>query len=206
MARRADSALAFESSLPSLLSLSPLSLRAHRTLHHPLLYGRIHKVHHAYRRSIGLASEYAHPVEFVCANMVPFSAGPLLLGAHYWTIGMWTLLRIGETVDGHCGYEWPWRSVTTGRARQRERRHAFDHRLVRFVVLISDLLSSRWAGFRVHRGALIACCRSPVRRRRTTSTTRTMSATSDRSSPGGTPRAGPIGHFASTRRRYCKRR
>lgn len=35
---------------------------AHRALHHPFIYGRVHKVHHQYKTSIGLASEYAHPI------------------------------------------------------------------------------------------------------------------------------------------------
>ena len=35
----------------------------HRLLHHPKLYGRIHKLHHKYYAPIGLSSEFAHPVE-----------------------------------------------------------------------------------------------------------------------------------------------
>ena len=81
---------------------------AHRALHHPWVYARVHKVHHSYRTSIGVASEYAHPLEFVLSNAIPFALGPLLCGAHYLTVWQWTLLRIGETVDGHSGYEFPW--------------------------------------------------------------------------------------------------
>lgn len=81
---------------------------AHRTLHHPKLYGPIHKLHHQYKSSIGLASEYAHPIEFIFSNALPFTAGPLLVGMHYWTFLMWNALRVGETVDGHSGYEFPW--------------------------------------------------------------------------------------------------
>lgn len=61
-----------------------------------------------FKTSVGIASEYAHPIEFLLSNVIPFVAGPTLLRAHYFTIFMWTILRIGETVDGHSGYEFPW--------------------------------------------------------------------------------------------------
>ena len=41
---------------------------AHRALHLPAIYGYVHKVHHQYKTSIGIASEYAHPVEFIFSN------------------------------------------------------------------------------------------------------------------------------------------
>ena len=81
---------------------------AHRALHLSFIYPYVHKVHHQFRTSIGIASEYAHPVEFLFSNVIPFVAGPTLCRAHYFTIFMWTILRIGETVDGHSGYEFPW--------------------------------------------------------------------------------------------------
>jgi sterol desaturase/sphingolipid hydroxylase (fatty acid hydroxylase superfamily) len=34
---------------------------AHRALHHPKLYGRIHKQHHLFKQTIGIAAEFAHP-------------------------------------------------------------------------------------------------------------------------------------------------
>eukprot|EP01135_Chromosphaera_perkinsii_P004770 Nk52_evm1s296 gene=Nk52_evmTU1s296 len=80
----------------------------HRTLHHKSIYAYIHKVHHTYNCTIGIASEYAHPFEFVVANLIPFTAGPLLFRAHLFTFWMWFILRIGETIDGHCGYEFTW--------------------------------------------------------------------------------------------------
>jgi sterol desaturase/sphingolipid hydroxylase (fatty acid hydroxylase superfamily) len=80
----------------------------HRALHHPLLYGRCHKIHHEYKTTIGIASEYAHPIEYVIADAIPFTTGPLLLGLHYYVFWMWMVLRVGETVDGHCGYDFPW--------------------------------------------------------------------------------------------------
>jgi len=80
---------------------------AHRALHHPAIYGYIHKKHHEFKQPIGIASEYAHPIEFIFSNAIPFSMGPQLLHAHCFTFFVWYVWRIGETVDGHSGYEFP---------------------------------------------------------------------------------------------------
>jgi len=83
---------------------------SHRTLHHPTLYPYIHKMHHTYNTTVGIAAEYAHPVEFVLGNMLPTAVGPLILGPniHVLTIFAWYTVRFGETLDGHCGYEFSW--------------------------------------------------------------------------------------------------
>jgi len=80
----------------------------HRGLHHPKVYGHVHKIHHEYKVTIGIASEYAHPLEFIVSDAIPFTAGPLILGLHYYVFWMWMIVRVGETVDGHCGYNFPW--------------------------------------------------------------------------------------------------
>jgi sterol desaturase/sphingolipid hydroxylase (fatty acid hydroxylase superfamily) len=38
---------------------------SHRALHHRSIYPYVHKLHHEYRTSVGLTSEYAHPIEFL---------------------------------------------------------------------------------------------------------------------------------------------
>lgn len=47
----------------------------HRWLHHPAIYKHIHRKHHLFKVNFPLCAEYAHPVEFVLANVVPISAG-----------------------------------------------------------------------------------------------------------------------------------
>jgi len=42
----------------------------HRLLHHPKLYPYIHKIHHEYNITVSLCAEYAHPFEFLVANIV----------------------------------------------------------------------------------------------------------------------------------------
>ena len=82
----------------------------HRFLHLRQIYPYIHKMHHAHACTVGIAAEYAHPVEFVLGNMLPTSAGPWLLGGnvHLLTVFAWYMIRFGETLDGHCGYEFSW--------------------------------------------------------------------------------------------------
>lgn len=82
----------------------------HRLLHWRVIYPYIHKMHHTHGTTVGIAAEYAHPVEFVLGNMLPTSVGPALLGpnVHMLTVFAWYMIRFGETLDGHCGYEFSW--------------------------------------------------------------------------------------------------
>jgi len=82
----------------------------HRLLHHPKLYPYIHKIHHEYNITISLCAEYAHPLEFVVSNLLPTNSGPKILGSrvHFATYCIWIIIRLMETADGHCGYEFSW--------------------------------------------------------------------------------------------------
>eukprot|EP01102_Stenamoeba_stenopodia_P010250 TRINITY_DN3074_c0_g1_i1.p1 TRINITY_DN3074_c0_g1~~TRINITY_DN3074_c0_g1_i1.p1 ORF type:complete len:312 (-),score=82.41 TRINITY_DN3074_c0_g1_i1:30-830(-) len=80
---------------------------AHRILHTKWLYRHIHSQHHRFQISIGIASEFAHPVESILANTIPTILGPLLLGVHVTTFWIWLFVRIFETVEAHSGYDFP---------------------------------------------------------------------------------------------------
>lgn len=82
----------------------------HRIFHLPFLYPYIHKKHHEYYNSISIAAEYAHPVEFALNNVLPTSLGYILLGSNIHLISfiLYLGIRIFETIDGHCGYEFSW--------------------------------------------------------------------------------------------------
>lgn len=82
----------------------------HRLLHTRFFYKNIHKKHHEYKITISIAAEYANPIEFIFGNLLPTSVGPLMLGSrcHVMTWYLWMIVRILETTDGHCGYEFSW--------------------------------------------------------------------------------------------------
>lgn len=52
----------------------------HRLLHWKFIYPYIHKIHHTHKTTIGIAAEYAHPIEFIFANMIPTFLGAIILG------------------------------------------------------------------------------------------------------------------------------
>ena len=83
---------------------------SHRLLHHEMIYPYIHKIHHEYVNVVSISSEFAHPLEYLFANILTTNIGPIILGkrVHYATFAMWLILRIGETCDGHSGYEFSW--------------------------------------------------------------------------------------------------
>ena len=60
-----------------------------------------------YATPFGLTSEYAHPAEIL---MLGFGTilGPALTGPHLFTLWVWVSLRVVETVEAHCGYDFPW--------------------------------------------------------------------------------------------------
>jgi plant 4alpha-monomethylsterol monooxygenase len=80
---------------------------AHRAFHHPAIYKHIHKKHHTFKSNIGIASEFAHPVEDLIANVIPTIGGCFLMGSHVYVLWLWLVIRVLETVDAHSGYSFP---------------------------------------------------------------------------------------------------
>jgi sterol desaturase/sphingolipid hydroxylase (fatty acid hydroxylase superfamily) len=83
---------------------------SHRMLHSSWLYGKVHKKHHEFTATIGLAATYAHPLEFLFGNLLPFGLGPKFYGNrfHVVTNYLWVVIRLLESVEGHSGYNFPW--------------------------------------------------------------------------------------------------
>jgi hypothetical protein len=55
----------------------------------------------------GFAAEYAHPIETMVLG-VGTVIGPLVLTRHYFTVLVWLIVRLFQTVEAHCGYDFPW--------------------------------------------------------------------------------------------------
>jgi hypothetical protein len=95
---------------------------AHGALHsNPTLYRIFHKKHHMYIGTIGIAAEYASPLEEVMANAAPTVAyfavmffaftrsaaaeSPFITAARAWPLFMtWMWARLWETYETHSGY------------------------------------------------------------------------------------------------------
>lgn len=56
---------------------------------------------------MSIATEYCHPIEFALGNLLPSAIGPLILGPkmHVVTVFCWYMVIVGESIDGHCGYD-----------------------------------------------------------------------------------------------------
>ena len=75
----------------------------HRLLHVPFFYKLLHKKHHEYNNSVGIAASYAHPFEYLLTSLLPTVMGPVILStqSHYATHMIWFFWRNKEAIDGH---------------------------------------------------------------------------------------------------------
>lgn len=67
-------------------------------------------MHHEFNHTVSYAALFCKWPEYLLTNLLPTVAGSKILGTkmHLVTLFMWYALRVTETLDGHCGYEFSW--------------------------------------------------------------------------------------------------
>lgn len=83
---------------------------SHRFLHRPWWMKRVHKVHHEFRTTRAIASEYAHWFEFVVANFGTLAIGVVLIAPSLPAIYLYTVVSLHTVLAHHSGYALPWMS------------------------------------------------------------------------------------------------
>lgn len=127
-------ATAFGTQLPSLqevlvhlaccIVVSELLFYAgHRLLHVPWVYRHIHYVHHAWSAPIAIASIYAHPLEFLLANIPVIAFGPMLMQSHLSVYMVWVMAATWKILSGHLGWNLP----LIGSPDAHDFHHSFQH-------------------------------------------------------------------------------
>ena len=111
-----DAALAAE--LPSLVEAAlqlglcvPVSevlfYFGHRLMHVRWMFEHVHWMHHSFHAPFALASVYAHPVEFIIANIPVVLGGPALGRPHLAVWALWAAAASWKIIEGHLGWHLP---------------------------------------------------------------------------------------------------
>lgn len=83
---------------------------SHKLLHWGPLYQYVHKIHHSYTYPVGICASYSHPFEYYFSGVLSSSLGNMILkrNMHITTGYGWAVFIAFESMEGHCGYEFPW--------------------------------------------------------------------------------------------------
>ncbi len=76
---------------------------AHRTLHRPLFYARVHKTHHRFTAPFALAAQYATVPEHIFANVLPIALPGMLFRSHILSYWAFVASQLVDTATVHSG-------------------------------------------------------------------------------------------------------
>jgi sterol desaturase/sphingolipid hydroxylase (fatty acid hydroxylase superfamily) len=78
----------------------------HRCFHHPIFYGKYHKLHHVFVSTIAFAGLYSHPIDFIITNYLPgvfgFLLSNLYSNIHIYTVMIWSFLAASYVTVSHA--------------------------------------------------------------------------------------------------------
>jgi len=80
---------------------------AHRILHSPSLYKRVHKRHHEWQAPFSMVSVYCHWFEHLFSNIGPLVLATIVSRTHSSVVYLWYLNALLTTTFHHSGYSFP---------------------------------------------------------------------------------------------------
>lgn len=94
-----------------ILSEDAIFFWTHYLFHTRWLYTTFHKKHHVYKQPTGLVSVLSDPVEGLQNQLSIWFMPVLMKEKHIFTLCLWIMIRVYQTVNAHCGYNFPYIST-----------------------------------------------------------------------------------------------
>ena len=94
-----------------ILSEDAIFFWTHFLLHTRWLYTRIHKKHHVYKQPTGVVSLLSDPIEGLQNQIAVWLMPAMMKEKHIFTLCIWIVIRLYQTVNAHAGYNFPYVST-----------------------------------------------------------------------------------------------
>ncbi|CAF3805704.1 unnamed protein product [Rotaria socialis] len=94
-----------------ILSEDAIFFWTHYLFHIPWLYKTIHKKHHIFKQPTGVVSVLSDPIEGLQNQLAVWFMPVLLKEKHIFTVCIWIVIRVYQTVNAHSGYNLPYVST-----------------------------------------------------------------------------------------------